>query len=277
MGTSKSNSGPGNNSPLLPPWAPDPINGEGEQEGNDNNDSESPKEDKGKETPVLRNLSTARRGLTTYVKNRSRRTFNSAIRSYVKSYGGGRRASTTAISGKSAGRRLTGFIAGVSNQGINTTLNEFGLGDCIGKPIDFVLTKIADLLAPSGATNEDAAAREAILDSLEYIYQEYELYDKELTELDSLQVTDLEVIIKEYVSSYIFNRWLHELGLKLEEKAASTHELVRIEKEAKNYIKEAVDLDFSQIDIMNIDFREGVERDLMDGIFEEAYILTEEL
>lgn len=283
MGTSKSNSGPKNNTPLLPPWAPEPpealpqldpsTDDNIDQNGQENGEQES----KEKPQSKITGLPSARRDLTNYIKNRNPQNFKKASRSYVRSFGGGKRASKTAISGKSSGARFSGFLSGVANQGIDRTLESYGLSDCIGKSADYVLTKIADLIAPSGATNEEAAAREAIIESLSYLHDHFELHDKDIAELDSISKLDFEFVIKEYVSSYIFNRWLHELGLKFEEKSASTRELIETENEAREYIKEAVKLDFSKIDLLKIDFNSGQGRALMEKIFDEAYIFIETL
>lgn len=283
MGTSKSNSGPRDNMPLLPPWAPEPPDGDPKKESsndgseNQNDQGDSSDNNKEKPEPKTAGFSNARRNLTRFIKKRNRQNFRSAAKSYVKSYGGGKSASKTAISGKSSGVRFSGFLSGIASQGVNKTLENYGLTDCIGKSAEYVLTKIADLVAPSGATNEEAAAREAIIDALSFLYDSFELNDKDIVELDSINKSTFEQVIKEYISSYIFNRWLHELGLKFEEKAASSRELIQTEHEAKEYIKEAVELDFSKIDLLKINFNSDVGKTTIDKIFDEAYILIETL
>lgn len=282
MGTSKSNSGPKGKMPLLPPWAPPPEDNPQQESSDDNLDDQNEQENNNqsnKEKPqaLTSSFSNARRNLTKYVKSRSRQNFNNAASSYVNSYGGANNIAQTALSGKSSGIRFSDFISGVANQGINSTLKSYGLSDCIGESAEYVLTKIADVIAPAGGVNEEAAAREAIIDVLAFLYENFELNNKEITELDSISKSNFELVIKEYVSSYIFNRWLHELGLKFEEKAPSTHELVDIEIEAKAYIKEAVKLDLSKINLLEIDFNSGRGKEIIDDIFKEAYIFIETL
>jgi len=283
MGTSKSNAGPKDKMPLLPPWAPSPPEKipekEPETDDTDNQPNQDNTDDGSKEKPeaLTSGFASARRNLTNYIKTRGHQSFRSAVRSYVKSYRGGKNASKTAISGKTSGARFSGFISGIANQGIERTLESYGLADCIGKSAEYVLTKITDLIAPAGATNEEAAAREAIIDALTFLHDYFELNDKDINELDSISKTDFELVIKEYVSSYIFNRWLHELGLKFEQKAASTRELVQLENEAKEYIKEAVKLDLSKVDLLKIDFNSGEGKVIIDKIFDEAYIFIETL
>lgn len=276
MGTSKSNIGPVGNTPLLPPWAPDPPKDEPDNSADDNQQGEAGNESKeNKSKQATANLAPARGAVTRYLKNRNRQNFNKAARSYVKSYGGSKRASSTAVSGKISGARFSGFLSNVARGGIQNTLINYGLADCLGKSADYVLTKIADLIAPSGATNEEAAAREAIIDALSFIHDRFDLLDKDISELDSLDKQDFELVIKEYVSAYIFNRWLHEIGLKFEEKTASSHELIKVEKEVKEYIKEAVKLDLSDLDILRTDFNSGTGKAIIDNIFDDAYLFIE--
>ena len=102
------------------------------------------------------------------MKNRTKQSFNSAAKSYIKSYGGARKISNTAISGKQTGGVLAGFLSDVASRGIRESIASLGLEKYEGKSIDFLLTKIADKLAPSGATNEEAAARIAVLDAMTF-------------------------------------------------------------------------------------------------------------
>ena len=287
MGTSSSNIGPKGNNPLLPPWAPpppeevtinDPLDSPLDTPGDkqlDDESSEKPADPKSANAQV--NFTSARRNLTRYVGERNKDNFRRAAKSYVKSYGGGRRASSTAMSGKTSGARFIGFISGIANNGLNETLRNYDLSDCIGKSADFVLNKIADLLAPSGATNEEAATRNAILDTLSQVYENFELESDGIEALSSLDADNVQSIVQEYVCSYIFRRWLHELGIKFEEKAVSTDDLYRAENQAKEYIKEAVKLDFKDRDILQIDFESQEGQMMIDSIFDEAYIIIEQL
>ncbi len=76
------------------------------------------------------------------------------------------------------------------------------------------------------------------------------------------------------VASYIYNRWLGDLGVKIEEKAISPQEAVRVERRMKDFIRDAVKLDLQRKDPLKIDWRGTEGKDLINRIYNDAYAVV---
>ncbi|GAA0893637.1 hypothetical protein GCM10009122_33160 [Fulvivirga kasyanovii] len=273
MGTSSSFGGPKGRPSLLPPWADedsvDNIQTDNEEEkdkSNETNSSETTEEDK-----LSGNYAGAKNSLSRYVNGGSGSSVRNASKSYVRSLGGAKKATRSSSSGKRAVSAFGGFLGNVARDGINQTLRNLGLGDLIGESASVVFAGIVDAIAPTGTSNEEADARQAIVDALNMLYDKYELADDNLSKLDALNATDIREAILDSVKAYIYERWLQELSLCIEKHSLTPGEATRKETEMKEHIKAAVDYDFEDQDVLNMDFAEGSGKELIENIFYEAY------
>ncbi|WP_191906957.1 Qat anti-phage system associated protein QatB [Adhaeribacter soli] len=203
-------------------------------------------------------------------------TISKGAKAYVKAMGGARKASRAARVGKTSTARLGNFLRSISENGFEETLRRYGLADLIGQPAAKVFASIADLIAPSGATNEDANTRAAVLDALENLYVQFELENDDLTKLEALGEQDIRIAILDCCKAYIYEKWLQQLGLAIERKAITANEALAKEQEAKNFIKEAVNYDFENKSLLNMDFSRGEGKLLINNIFTEAYLILEQ-
>lgn len=294
MGTSSSSGGPKQATPLLPPWAL----GNG---GNDDpyapptNEPSAPPGDSPPANPpapddppspddLLAPISPGPVPLTGSWRGPKstmgriapgRSTIQRAGRSYVRNLGGARQASTSARAGKQAMVNLGGFLSGVSDRGLEPTLREYGLTDCIGQPAQVVFARIADRIAPTGSTIDEVHAREAILRALETIWERCEMEGRDVATLENLTPVDLREAILRGISAYIYNRWLYETGYAIQTKEVSVEAVAAVEGDAKDFVLSAVLHDFDQIDVIATNFGSPECSRRMNKIFESAYAFIE--
>ncbi|USI29661.1 hypothetical protein ACD631_04740 [Alteromonas macleodii] len=200
MGTSASNTGPNNRSPLLPPWAEqgDPIKvGSGDGDGGDdqhpgdgnddlggNEGKEPPKEiDNGKvqeqipgvkpNIPSPNRLVGARRSFGDYAKSAGNgKNLRSSLKKFSKSSGGGSGVSRRLASGITAGSGLLGIMQGESVSVNNKSLS---LSDLNGLSTDQAIDRISEHLTPE---NGDADAVRIALDfALSEVLPEEDVFD----------------------------------------------------------------------------------------------------
>lgn len=192
MGTSASNTGPNNRSPLLPPWAEQgdpiqvgPIDGQPTPDGGDGNDNKVPLQqvDNGKvqeqipgarpNIPSPNRLSGARRSFGDYAKsNGSTSNLRASLKKFSKSSGGGSGVSRRLASGITAGSGLLGIMQGESVSINNKTLS---LSDLDGLSTDQAIDRITEHLTPE---NGDADAVRIALDfALAEVLPEEDVFD----------------------------------------------------------------------------------------------------
>lgn len=288
MGTSKPYGGPGNKPPLLPPWAlggdspaPPPI-------PPDNDPVPTPPplpppQPINPPPPVLPPLPTppiipgawgqARRAMGNFARGGGRRELQNAARKYVQAKGGAARATRLATNGRAVTGSLGGFLSDVARRGVNEALRTLGLANIIGRPIEDVLTAIANALAPDGATLEEVAAREATTDTLVTIFTQQGVDEAGLERLTALDAEGIREAIKLSVAGYIYHRWLQELGQKIEEHTQSISEALRRERDIKVYVTEAVRLDLQGKDPLEIRWDGPEGQNIIERIYNEAYNL----
>lgn len=289
MGTSKSFDGPKDRHPLLPPWAfPDPPENSPSPESlpDENGEHESPADST---PPTDRPPSELPQAPSSKMPWRTAKislgkaassgagpgALPRAGRRYVGANGGSRNAAKNARNGRSATRKLGSFLSAISTQGIQSTLQQLGLSAWIGKPAESVFTAISNALAPNAGSRESMFARQAINEALESLYEQYVVADGDITKLDQIGTEDMTQAIEIAVSAYIYNRWLGELAIAIEQKSVSAKDAVRLERDVKAFVSECVHLDSQNIDILSLDWNGSTGQQFIDSIFIEAYSVLE--
>lgn len=305
MGTSTSNGGPKDKIPLLPDWAlPPPEEGEPpienekspdeptDQEDDDGGDGQEEDGDGGgatdnevetdadaeQQAPSLEKSSwrSARMLLGKVAKSGDRRAaYRKAAQSYVSARGGSRGATQTSPSGRNATARIGGFFADVARRGLNAALESLNLDSVVGKDANTVFAAISNALSPSGDSPEQAVAREAVNDVLADIYEQFVGEDGDLSRLNALKGEDVARFVIESVSAYIYRRWLQDLGKQIEKKTISPAQAVGLEREARLFVKDAVNFDFRSVDPLSVDWRSD-GGSIVERIYSQAYSLLGE-
>jgi hypothetical protein len=295
MGTSKSYGGPGGRPPLLPPWAlpggggADPSPPLPPEDGNmpqAPGDSASPSSQNtpGPATPSLphpsvrpippsvQNWGRAKRSFGAAISNRGRGSaWQKAGRGYVRALGGSRKAAGSARAAQRSSRALGRFLADVANRGIGPALQSLGLDRYVGQSPEIVMAAIANALAPEGSTREQAAARRAISDALKELYEKYSLQTGTIDSLNNMTAQAVVDALTGAVSSFIYRRWLSDLGLKIEQKAISHSQAVKLEREVKKYVRDRTRLDLKKIDVLKLNWKSDEAKALMKQIYTDAY------
>lgn len=276
MGTSSSFGGPKGRIPLLPPFAPNEPGDDQDQDNNKENEGETGSSDSApNESPqehlLSGNYAGAKQSLSRYAKGEPGYSVGNASRSYVRSLGGARKAARSSTNGRRAVSAFGGFLGSVAREGITQTLRNLGLGNLLGEPSSVVFASIIDAIAPIGTSNEEADARQAIIDALDKLYDKFQLEDDNLNKLDSLNASDIREAILDSIKAYIYERWLQELSLCLEKNSLTPGDAIRKEADMKEYIFTTVNYDFEDQDVLTMNFTDGSGKRLIENIFQEAY------
>lgn len=272
MGTSTSNPGPSDRQPLLPSWAPPPDKGN-DIESNDGDDKSPSKENQPDNLLPAPQVTwqKAKTSMSRFASSSQRNCLSSAGRDYVGAKGGKTAAARAAVTGKLVALKVGGFLSTATSAGIGAALDKFGLAHMVGKHVSEVLAALIDVLAPAGATLQEAAARKAANEVLEKLYEDYIVKSEDITALESLDKQGIVRAIEASVAGYIYILWLDELGKRIETKAISSLQAVSLERDVKVYVKECVKFEMIGQDPVSIDWNGTAGRDIIDTVFQEAY------
>ncbi len=291
MGTSNSYGGPKDTSHLLPSWARQssdidsnstdngipPDDGEAEQNipGNDNsNDQNTPVQNH--ESRPQEKWKNAKNAMSRYASRGSGQGGPArAGRAYIRAEGGAQKAAQSIKSGKTTARKLASFFTTTARSDISQGLNSIGLGHLVGKDVDTVFSGLIDTLLDNGVNFDENIARQAIEDAMISSYEQCS-ENQNFESLEHLTEEQLKRAIEDFVSGYIYKRWLQELGNCIERKAVSEIEAVKLEKEVKIYVRDLVNLELNSRNIFSIDWNGDEGRQIFDSLYEDAYSLIEE-
>lgn len=286
MGTSASNNGPSGTSALLPSWYPtiSPLPAGGvvqpaisDEQPNTNNNlpANQPAVIPGiSDQPIptsTGNWTRAKSALTRYTRNTPGSSIKKAAKGYVTTLGGATGATRSASSGIIAGGSFGSFLASVATQGLNATLTSFGLTSFIGRSSEEILAKIADTIAPEGATNDEAIARDAIISTLDLIYTKIDENGGDILSLQSLSPEMIKDAVIAFVSIYIFKKWIYELGIAVEKNTVSENDAIEMETEIKDFINAEVRISMQDKTIRDFDLNSSSNQATIETIFKAAY------
>jgi len=294
MGTSSSNGGPSGKSSLLPTYyssgaspnqGQQPTDSGGTADGMDGVDQSNSAIQQVGQPTVLPTLlisgdwGSAKGAFTRFTKNTAGSSIRKAAKTYVRTLGGSRGATRAASRGIAGGRSLGRFLGSVSTSGggagLNQTLTQLGLSNFIGHSSEETLAKIADAIAPIGATNDEAIARDAIIATLDQLYSKILENGGDITELESLTPEMIKETVIEYVAIYIFKKWVYELGMAVEKNTITEKQAIEMELEIKDFINAEVKLSLNDKNVQDFDLNNRANQQLIDTIFQTAYSTLE--
>jgi len=285
MGTSSSNRGPKGRTDLLPSWydgggAPPPDGGPKE--------GAPPAGPDGKPAPPVQvppqktdDWKGAKGAITRYSKHTAGYAVRKAAGMYVRSLGGAGGARRSASGSIRAGSRLAGFLTSVASGGpggggLDRTLTDLGLSASVGTTSEETLTRLADMLAPEGSTNDEAIVRDAVLETLDTLYKSILDQDGDLSMLEQMTPAMIKEAVMEFVGNYIYKKWLYELGLAVEKNTVSEREAVMMEREVKDFIHAEVIESMRGKEVKDFSLDAPSNRDTIDKIFQLAYSTLEQ-
>jgi hypothetical protein len=289
MGTSSSHGGQKDRPPLLPHWAlPAPVPPVPQPELTPAPPVQNPSDTvqpthpaapalQPTQTPTYGPLTgkplwtKAARSLGRVAESGGSRGVGRAAQRYVRARGGSKRASAKSPAGRQATAGVAGFLSDVARNGFADAFANLGLGTLVGRDLDSVIAAVTDALCPAGADREEVAAREASTEALEEVFADTIKAGGDMSQLDAMTAAGVGMAIEAMVASYIYNRWLVDLGVKIEEKAISPHQAVLVEKRMKEFIRDAVKLDLQQKDPLKVDWRGTEGKNFMGQIYSDAY------
>jgi len=195
-----------------------------------------------------------------------------ALGAFVGALGGAAAAAANATGGVRAAAGLGDFLADVSRDGLDATLERYGLEDLAGgEPLE-VLNEIASRVAGAGDSPEEAVARDAVLEVLGELFADADTFaDMNAIEVDADFVRDL---LLRHLTEYIYRRVLHELGDRITDNVASPDEAARLERRIRAQIRDLVALDLSTFDPLDFDWQSASGQESIRDLLADAFLMV---
>lgn len=257
MGTSKPNNGPTGISSPIPPW----TNDNRDESGNDNNQNnqQKPQED-------LKPWGDVKRSYSNFIRNPNKGSFRQFTGSYRKANGGNKTISKSAIGGRKAAGKLVHFLGVVSKSGFEEACEEFQLGNLEGVPPEEAINRLCGLFEDIDGTDEGSAAKAAVVETINYLYENY---SDNPDAINSMAVEQISDYLNLYISNYIFERLSIEVSKALENDKFTKEQVITANDTLKDFITAEVNLNFSEKDFSSLNIKQ--QNEIVDEIFTLAY------
>lgn len=289
MGTSASNGGPKGSPPLLPDWYnPSPLNIDNQNtpqdgENDSSNDIDSSNNDSqnqnNSDNETLTNRSTdwgkSKGALTRIAKSTSGSSIQKAGRKYVNGLGGRRGATRAAAQGRITGGIYANFLGSIASGGISNALQNLNLDNLVGRSSEEICLAIVDAIAPTGSTNDEAIARDALISTLDSLYNKLQENGSDFTNIDSLSLDQIKETLIEYVSNYVFNKWMYELGSAIEKGSVTESDAINLETEVKDLIYIETFERYRDVPVETFNISAQSNNAMIEEIFQTAYSILE--
>lgn len=295
MGTSKPNNGPGDKTPLLPDWAqpddppppPDdenppediPPDEEPEFPPDDPPEPDVPDMPEGppfRPAPPPRLWQIAKSNMKRFAASGDPADLRRLGRSYVRARGGAQQSASNTKQGQIAVGKILNFLSDVARRGTEEALISIGLQDIQGQSLESILAAIINMLAPAGASLEEAVARRTEEAVFNEIFEEYAVDTNGIEELEKIDADGVERAFVLTVSEYIYQLWMMELGKRIDDGAVSPSEAAQLERMVKDYVTGAVELDLQGHDLLATDWSAPENQQIIEDVYAQAYGFLED-
>jgi signal recognition particle GTPase len=198
-----------------------------------------------------------------------------AVSYYVKGYGGARNAARTAKAGIRTTINIGNFFGGVLSKGISQVLNEYNI-QTEGRSPKQILNDIVNVLAPNPDTNDDSVARKALIRTMSVIYEKFDDEKQDISLLDSLDSNMSELLVSKYIETFIYERLINDVGSRIESKAENSNQVLKIEKELKEYIESKVSTTLKDKPLSSINANAKNVYSLVEELYHQCYKVLED-
>lgn len=194
-------------------------------------------------------------------------------RRYVRSLGGSRGAAASSPAARAATRRLGGFLAGVARDGARRTFERLGILQYFGQPVSSLLAALGRVLAPAGATTDEAVTAAAVHETMAGLLEDLDYATAGADAFERMDESLARTTMERFVTNVVVGRLLHILAGELESGAVNAERAVAIEFEIRDFVAAAIDRKVVQDALTAFDWNSPHARAVADEIVRQGYAI----
>lgn len=217
---------------------------------------------KGYISPTRPEWSKAKRAVTTYSKNQDSISRAKAVSAYAEAVRTSRENRTGPSSSfASAAGNVLFFVTGISNNGVNETLHQFGRDDLIGKPPEMILNEMINQFTNNGSTVEDSLALAAL---------SFALTELDIESTQDLVNMDLDKFLLEVIIAFINHVFDFNFCERIS-KGRSPEETQKILLDVHGYIDGTLRNTLTPVSIGTIDLSNMNKSSIVSSMLNDAF------
>lgn len=219
---------------------------------------------KGYISPTKPEWSKAKRAVSSYLRDPVPKSRAKAVAKYAeaKRTGGSGGTGFGSLFSSAAGNILS-FARGISTNGVEETLRQFGRDDLIGKSAETILYEMLDQFTNHGSTVEDSLALAALSSALEAL---------NIVSTDDLGNMDLDKFLLEVIIAFVNYDFDFHFNEKISH-GRSPEETHRILKDVHGYIDGSLRNNITPADIGTIDLSKIAADTIVSSMLDDAFYI----
>ena len=219
---------------------------------------------KGYISPTKPEWSKAKRAVSSYLRDPVPESRAKAVSKYAEAKRtGGSGGTGLGSSFSSAAGNILSFARGISNNGVEETLRQFGRDDLIGKSAETILYEMLDQFTNHGSTVEDSLALAALSSALEAL---------NIVSTDDLGNMDLDKFLLEVIIAFVNYDFDFHFNEKISH-GRSPEETHRILKDVHGYIDGSLRNNMTPADIGTIDLSKIAADTIVSSMLDDAFYI----
>ena len=195
------------------------------------------------------------------------------LKRHVAAIGGASAAASSAVAGRSVGRRAGKLLSGLATAGLEQSLLDLGLNHLVGADRYEIVAALVDYLAGDADSRDAAAARDAACDLIDALFGEADQYE-ELTAV-VVDANEVERVLRLFLTSYVMNR--AEVISERLNRYTSAQQALEREGQIRDFVSAMLALQFSRLDPLRVDWGGDQGAQILQGTFEALYAQLEAL
>lgn len=192
------------------------------------------------------------------------------VNSYIKASGGPTKITQNSKMGIRSTMNLGQLFSNIRQNGLSKTFEELNI-DFKGKDVEEILSELVNVISFSSNKKEDIVAKNATIETLSDLYLFIEENNMDISSLENMDDNMFDILICQYISSYIFGKILNDLESRFEKYSCDSNKTIEIEDEFKLYIKNTVDTTYDDLKLNAESFSNSNIIDLLNTVYLECY------
>ena len=220
---------------------------------------------KGYIAPTRPEWSNAKRAVSTFLKNGDSESCANAVAKYAEAMHSGNTgnggSTSFGSSFSSAAGNVLSFARGVSVNGLDDTLVQFGRSDLIGKPADTIIHELLDQFTNHNSTIEDALASEALSTAFDVL---------EIESPEDMARINLDVFLMELIIAFVNNNFDFRFYEKVS-RGRTPEDTRSILQDVHDYIDGTLRSNLSTAQINKIDLSQMSANTIISTTLDDAF------
>jgi hypothetical protein len=170
-------------------------------------------------------------------------------------------------SSRQSAASIAGFLSDVASRGVETVLRSLKLDSLVGRPVEDIFLGLRDYICPEGSTVDAGIATDSFVKTID------ELSAAGITDLNSLNVEQIQTVLEIYMTHTIEEKLYNEIGTNTITLPEDASEVETVQQQLCDFIKNGVSDALTNVNTQINGLTQTQLLGFVDKVYEESFNL----